>query len=150
VSTLEEKLGLGTAPQQGDGRLMDLLAAERLAASRFDKVHDARSAPPQREPNSAPQPQRLTPEQRRQMLERRQRMDQRRQEMERQKAVERIKAQVVYSPFITSPQQSGYAPIPRGLDVQRQGGSIPIGIDANQLSPQDQMLLLALANTGGR
>lgn len=84
------------------------------------------------------------------MKQRRMKVDQMRQERERQKAVERIKAQVVYSPFLTSPQKSGYDPVPPGLGVQRDPQlGMPVGIDAGKLSPQDRAVYLAMANTGG-
>ena len=126
--------------------------AEVYAQAMFDKIHDDRANPPQ-QPMRQAAPDRPTPAQIRMMQQRRQRFEEMRRERMRQKAVERIKAQVVYSPVLTSPQKSGYEPIPQGLGVMpdRKLG-VPVGIDARQLSPGDREVfaeMLAM-NTAGR
>lgn len=94
-----------------------------------------------------------TTQQRRMMQQRRQRFEEMRKAREQQRAMERIKQQVVYSPVLASPQRLGYAPMPPGMNIPRDPRlGVPIGIDEQSLSPQDQALyqhMLAM-NTGGR
>lgn len=118
--------------------------SELYAQAQFDKIHDERSRMPQMDPA-----QQMSPQQMRMIEMRKRRFEemrrQRMQEMQRRRALERIKAQVVYSPVLTSPQKSGYEPMPPGLPVERNPRlGVPIGIDAGGLSPQDQAMLMAM------
>lgn len=93
-----------------------------------------------------------TPQQRRMMMqramERKRRFEEQKKAREQQKAIERIKAQVVYSPVMTSPANTpGMMPVPRSLGIVPGKDGIPIGIRENSLSPQDRAVYLAMADT---